>query len=173
MLNTLQEKGSSNNNIISHDSRSSGAGNSNQNNNNNSSLLQEGNDIYLTCQMEANPRPLKPILWRFNGKPLQLSSMAASLTAISGSASSSSSVTLQANNNNNNILQPVGTASGGSGGAHNQLMIMSNQSLVLRKVSRKQSGLYTCEASNQHGSNTSKPLALVIRHAPVCATDDM
>ena len=26
--------------------------------------LQEGNDIYLTCSLEANPRPVKPILWR-------------------------------------------------------------------------------------------------------------
>lgn len=92
------------------------------------SHLQEGNDIYLTCQMDANPRPLKPILWRFNGRSLQLSS---------------------------------------------NLVVMNNQSLVLRKVSRQQSGSYTCDASNQYGSNSSKPISLIIRHAPVCSTEDM
>jgi len=90
--------------------------------------LQEGNDIYLTCIMDANPRPLKPILWRLNGRPLQLNS---------------------------------------------NMIVMNNQSLVLRKVSRLQSGAYTCEASNQYGSNSSRPMELMIRHAPVCSTDDM
>lgn len=93
--------------------------------------LQEGNDIYLTCQLDANPRPMKPILWRFNGRPLQVQS------------------------------SPPMT------------VVMNNQSLVLRKVSRQQSGSYSCDASNQHGSNSSKPVELVIRHAPVCSTDDM
>lgn len=95
--------------------------------------LQEGNDIYLTCQLDANPRPAKPILWRFNGRPLQ--QQQATLPAAQ--------------------------------------IVVNNQSLVLRKVSRQQSGAYTCEATNQHGTNTSKPLDLVIRHAPVCLTDDM
>lgn len=93
--------------------------------------LQEGNDIYLTCQMDANPRPMKPILWRFNGRPLQVQS------------------------------SPI------------MAVVMNNQSLVLRKVSRQQSGAYSCDASNQHGSNSSKPVELIIRHAPVCSTDDM
>lgn len=92
------------------------------------SHLQEGNDIYLTCQMDANPRPVKPILWRFNGRSLQLSS---------------------------------------------NMVVMNNQSLVLRKVSRQQSGSYTCDASNQYGSNSSKAISLIIRHAPVCSTEDM
>lgn len=90
--------------------------------------LQEGNDVYLTCQMDANPRPVKPILWRFNGRPLQLSS---------------------------------------------NMVVMNNQSLVLRKVIRQQSGSYTCDATNQYGSNSSKPIDLIIRHAPVCSTEDM
>ncbi|CAG2105035.1 unnamed protein product, partial [Medioppia subpectinata] len=29
--------------------------------------LQEGNDIYFDCHIDANPRPNAPILWRFNG----------------------------------------------------------------------------------------------------------
>lgn len=91
--------------------------------------LQEGNDIYLACQLDANPRPAKPILWRFNGRPLQ--------------AQGSSTI------------------------------VMNNQSLVLRGVSRNQSGSYTCDATNSHGSNTSRPLELLVRHAPVCAADDM
>lgn len=95
-----------------------------------SSYLQEGNDIYLTCQMDANPRPMKPILWRFNGKPIP-----------------------QQQSSN--------------------MIVMNNQSLVLRKVSRHQSGLYSCDATNQHGSNSSKPIELIIRHAPICSTDDM
>lgn len=103
--------------------------------------LQEGNDIYLTCHMDANPRPLKPIVWRFNGRQLVSSS--------SSAASSSSSSNQQ------------GT------------IVINNNSLVLRKVSRHQSGAYTCEASNQLGTNTSRPFELVIKHAPVCKTDDM
>lgn len=95
-----------------------------------SSYLQEGNDIYLTCQMDANPRPMKPIMWRFNGKPMP---------------------------------QQQGS----------NMIVMNNQSLVLRKVSRHQSGLYSCDATNQHGSNSSKPIELIIRHAPICSTDDM
>lgn len=101
---------------------------------------QEGNDIYLTCSLEANPRPVKPILWRFNGRPLQA---LAQLTA-SG--------------------LPEQAA---------PMIVMSNQSLVLRKVNRNQAGAYSCEASNQHGSNSSRPLEVDIRHAPVCVSDDM
>ena len=32
--------------------------------------LQEGNDIYFDCHIDANPRPNAPILWRFNGHVL-------------------------------------------------------------------------------------------------------
>ncbi|XP_054169147.1 hemicentin-1-like [Oppia nitens] len=32
--------------------------------------LQEGNDIYFDCHIDANPRPNAPILWRFNGNIL-------------------------------------------------------------------------------------------------------
>lgn len=160
--NIVQEKDSlnSNQNNIVHSSLSMNDSSSSSLSN---SLLQEGNDIYLTCQLDANPRPLKPILWRFNGKALQLNSM----PAIKAPQQSS-----QAANNNNNLLQQHSSITT-SGSLGNQLMILNNQSLVLRKVSRQQSGLYTCEASNQHGSNSSKPMALIVRHAPVCSTDDM
>ncbi|RWS13262.1 uncharacterized protein B4U79_07967 [Dinothrombium tinctorium] len=32
--------------------------------------IQEGNDIYFDCHIDANPPPNKPILWRFNGNVL-------------------------------------------------------------------------------------------------------
>lgn len=98
---------------------------------------QEGNDIYLSCSLEANPRPIKPILWRFNGRPIQ------ALPQVAG------------------LGQPA------------PMIVMSNQSLVLRKVNRNQSGSYTCEAQNQHGTNTSRPLEVDIRHAPVCVSEDV
>lgn len=116
--------------------------------------LQEGNDIYLTCQMDANPRPNKPIVWRFNGRVLQ-------------------HISTNSNNNNNNINNNNNNNNGGKNSSANNMILMNNQSLVLRKVSRHQSGAYTCDATNQHGTNTSKPLDLVIRHAPVCSTGDM
>lgn len=32
--------------------------------------LQEGNDVYLSCNLDANPSPAKPVAWKFNGRPL-------------------------------------------------------------------------------------------------------
>lgn len=100
---------------------------------------QQGNDIYLTCQLDANPRPNKPILWRHNGNLISL------------------------NNNNNNQQQQQ----------QHSTIVMNNQSLVLRKINPNQSGLYTCESSNLLGTNSSLPIELNVRHAPICATDDM
>lgn len=100
-------------------------------------LVQEGNDIYLSCQMDANPRPTKAALWRSNGRLISSNQFA-------------------------------GLASQGSAS-----IVINNQSLVLRKISRQQSGQYTCESSNQHGSNSSQAIELVVRHAPACLTDDM
>jgi hypothetical protein len=111
--------------------------------------IQEGNDIYLTCQVNANPRPLKPIVWRFNGRQL---------------AATASPVAPPINQH-----QQAGQQQQQQQGT----IVINNNSLVLRKVSRHQSGAYTCEASNQLGANTSRPFELVIRHAPVCKTDDM
>lgn len=89
--------------------------------------LQEGNDIYLTCKLDANPRPSKPLLWKFNSRPL-------------------------------------------SAGAN---LIMNNESLVLRNVNKSQSGHYTCEAANSLGANSSRPLEIVVKYAPTCATDEV
>lgn len=47
-------------------------------------------------------------------------------------------------------------------------VIQSNQSLVLQKVNRKQSGVYRCEVTNSQGTTLSNPIALNIRYAPVC-----
>ncbi|RWS23969.1 protein turtle B-like protein [Leptotrombidium deliense] len=50
---------------------------------------------------------------------------------------------------------------------HQTGIIQSNQSLVLQRVSRTQSGEYQCEASNQQGTALSNSLHLKIRFAPV------
>jgi len=120
--------------------------------------IQEGNDIYMSCQMEANPKPAKPVLWRFNGKPMQQQQQQNVQAA-----------------SDRQQLHSAGSAEqeSSSGAAHSAAFVITNQSLVLRKVTRHQSGAYTCEASNQHGTNVSKALELDIRHAPVCLTDNM
>ncbi|XP_074593434.1 uncharacterized protein LOC141849125 isoform X6 [Brevipalpus obovatus] len=87
--------------------------------------IQEGNDIYFDCVVDANPTLNRPIIWRFNGQ----------------------------------ILHPQ----------HG--IIQSNQTLVLQRVSRKQSGTYQCEASNQQGGALSNTINLTIRYAPVCRSD--
>ncbi|XP_068204793.1 uncharacterized protein [Palaemon carinicauda] len=48
-------------------------------------------------------------------------------------------------------------------------IIVSNQSLVLQRVTRKHAGRYTCTASNIEGDGTAEPVTLDIKYAPVCA----
>lgn len=116
--------------------------------------------------MEANPRPLKPIGWRFNGRPISASPSSSQVQV------QLASVGLQpvesVNQNLADKPQSSQAESSPQGGA-----IVNNLSLVLRKVSRQQAGLYTCEASNSHGANTSRPLRLTVRHAPICQSDEM
>lgn len=129
--------------------------------------LQEGNDVYLSCQLDANPRPSKPIAWRFNGRRLAPSPA----NSADGQAAAAAATLLQSEASAS--LQPTAGASQQQQQPAAATIVISSQSLVLRKVSRHQSGAYACEASNQHGTNSSRPFALTIRHAPVCATDDM
>lgn len=131
-----------------------GGENKRRESNNNQPNIQEGNDIYMTCQMDANPRPVKPILWRFNGRPMQPQQSAANANGVVSAAVDST-------------LDSTSSKASGS------IFVITNQSLVLRKVTRHQSGSYTCEAANQHGTNVSKALELDIKHAPVCLTNHM
>jgi len=45
---------------------------------------------------------------------------------------------------------------------------MSNQSLVLRGVTRNRSGDYKCSGINSRGEGSSGPVALTIRYVPIC-----
>ncbi|XP_066940172.1 LOW QUALITY PROTEIN: nephrin-like [Macrobrachium rosenbergii] len=47
-------------------------------------------------------------------------------------------------------------------------VIVSNQSLVLQRVTRSQAGQYTCHAQNILGSGSSNSLQLDVKYAPVC-----
>ncbi|KAI1309375.1 hypothetical protein HDE_00025 [Halotydeus destructor] len=68
---------------------------------------------------------------------------------------------------NNNITVPSST----SITLDLNCVIQSNQTLVLQRVSRTQSGSYQCEAHNQQGTALSNSIQLKIRYAPVCKTD--
>ncbi|XP_043226216.1 hemicentin-2-like, partial [Amphibalanus amphitrite] len=48
-------------------------------------------------------------------------------------------------------------------------VIVSSTSLVLQNVTRRQAGSYRCHAVNTEGESTSKPTALRVMYAPVCA----
>lgn len=32
--------------------------------------LQEGNDVYLDCEVRANPAPSRPVAWKLDSRPL-------------------------------------------------------------------------------------------------------
>ncbi|XP_021946674.2 uncharacterized protein LOC110844711 isoform X2 [Folsomia candida] len=50
-------------------------------------------------------------------------------------------------------------------------VILSNQTLVLQLVTRRNAGNYTCQASNMVGTTVSNVFPLRIQYAPVCKSD--
>ncbi|XP_068896436.1 protein turtle homolog A-like isoform X3 [Tenebrio molitor] len=52
-------------------------------------------------------------------------------------------------------------------------VIISTHSLVLQRVTRWQSGAYTCLAANPRGETVSTPVILRVRYAPVCRDTEM
>ncbi|XP_073999572.1 sidestep II transmembrane protein [Rhodnius prolixus] len=50
-------------------------------------------------------------------------------------------------------------------------LILINQSLVLQKVSRANSGVYSCVASNSQGETLSNEFHLSVKYSPVCRHD--
>ena len=51
-------------------------------------------------------------------------------------------------------------------------VIQSNQTLVLQRVSKSQTGSYECEASNKLGHGRSNTINLKIRFAPTCSSEE-
>ncbi|KAF2357101.1 CD80-like immunoglobulin C2-set [Trinorchestia longiramus] len=47
-------------------------------------------------------------------------------------------------------------------------IILSNRSLVLQRVSKTNSGNYTCSATNSRGTGVSNTLQLIVKYAPKC-----
>ncbi|TRY72296.1 hypothetical protein TCAL_11263 [Tigriopus californicus] len=47
-------------------------------------------------------------------------------------------------------------------------VILSNQSLVIQRISRDDAGEYVCKAENAHGAGKSNPVLLGIKYRPVC-----
>ncbi|KAK8391237.1 hypothetical protein O3P69_017125 [Scylla paramamosain] len=88
-------------------------------------LLKEGDDVYFTCSVDANP-PAAAVTWYHEGR-----------------------------------VQVQNMTSG---------VILTGESLVLQKVSRRRAGEYRCQATNSFASVTSSPVTLRIRYRPQCLT---
>ena len=52
-------------------------------------------------------------------------------------------------------------------------IIISNMSLVLQRVGRVQSGIYTCVAHNSEGDGVSNPITLNVRYRPLCSPEQV
>ncbi|XP_066982841.1 uncharacterized protein [Macrobrachium rosenbergii] len=48
-------------------------------------------------------------------------------------------------------------------------VVISKQSLVIRRIVRNQSGSYTCVVTNVQGRTVSNTFSLTVQHAPICA----
>ncbi|XP_076033061.1 uncharacterized protein LOC143020517 [Oratosquilla oratoria] len=112
--------------------------------------VREGEDVILVCTIKANP-PAVHLNWRHNNAPLEERHIEAS---VGGEEEGEDE-------------EPGGGGRGG-GGEEGGSIVMSGGTLILRKVGRKQSGRYSCHASNSLGDGSSEPLRLDVKYAPVC-----
>ncbi|ROT76565.1 putative nephrin-like [Penaeus vannamei] len=103
-------------------------------------LLKEGDDVYFTCSVAANP-PASTITWYHEEENIQ-----------HGQALLHPSLLPQGTVQVQNVSQGV---------------IVSGESLVLQKVRRDKAGKYKCGASNALATVTSAPVHLKIRYFPL------
>ncbi|XP_063597917.1 nephrin-like [Penaeus indicus] len=94
----------------------------------NLSNIEEGDDVYFECSIQANPWVYK-IIWLHELRELH-----------------------------HNVSAGV---------------IISNQSLVLQRVTRAATGNYYCVASNVEGDGKSNPILLRVKYSPVCRNEQM
>ncbi|ROT77314.1 putative nephrin-like isoform X3, partial [Penaeus vannamei] len=94
----------------------------------NLSNIEEGDDVYFECSIQANPWVYK-IIWLHELRELH-----------------------------HNVSAGV---------------IISNQSLVLQRVTRAATGNYFCVASNVEGDGKSNPILLRVKYSPVCRNEQM
>ena len=109
--------------------------------------IDEGNDVYLECNIKANPKVYK-VIWRHN--------VSSSMSTLDPMAVMAFLCPFS--------MQLIYTISQGKTVEHKKEegVIISGESLVLQKVDRTRKGNYTCLASNLEGDSLSNTVDLKI-----------